>query len=183
MEMRETLLDSLVTSAPIGIAVIDRRWRISRINELAAAALGKPAAELVGQDLWASATALQGTPYEAPCREAMTSGAPARFEAADGDDVRWEVRITPAEDGLVLWWLDASARAGVAAKTLRLRALAHDLRTPLTVIGLNAELLAAMAARRGDTGEQQKAEAVSRAAQQLHDVAQTLSATLREGTT
>ena len=183
-DARDKLLDSLFQSAPLGIAVLDRDWRITRINELAAGILGSRPEELEGQDLWAGAPKLAGTAYEAPCRKAMKERAAQRFdEPADGSAARYEIQVTPTKEGVALWWFDAGERARVAEKTLRLRALAHDLRTPLTVIGLNAELLAAMAERRGDAGERQKCEAVRRAAQQLSEIAQQLSATLREGTT
>jgi PAS domain S-box-containing protein len=182
-DARDQLLDSLLQNAPLGIAVLDRDWRIARINASAAEILGGRPEDLVGQSLWDGAPKLAGTAYEQPCRTAMDEHAAQRFEEPASGPTRWEVHVTPAKEGLALWWFDLSERARVEDKTLRLRALAHDLRTPLTVIGLNAELLAATAARRGDDADRQKAEAVGRAAQQLSELAQHFSTTLREGTT
>ncbi len=176
-EARDELVDSLLEGAPLAVAVVDRNWCVTRVNGLAAGILGKRPADLLGHDLWAAA-GLKGTAYEEPCRTAAAHGAAGTFE----DGSQHEVHVTPAGGGLVLWWLDVSGRRRQAERTLRLRELAHDLRTPLTVIGLNAELLAALAARRGDAAEQQKAEAVERAAEQLAEIARQLSATLREGT-
>jgi PAS domain S-box-containing protein len=180
-DTKPKLLDSLLDGAPLGIAVLDRDWRITHVNALAAGILGARPEALLGEDVWEGAPRLKGTAGEAPCRKALAEGTPASFAQTAGT-ATYEVRVTPTKDGLALWWLDVGERARTAERTLRLRALAHDLRTPLTVIGLNAELLSGLAARRGDAGERQKADAVGRAAQQLSDVAQQLSDTLREGT-
>ncbi len=67
------LLDTLLSSAPVGFAFIDRDRRFARVNPAMAAIAGLPATDFVGHDVAAAAPALW-TQLETGYRSALESG-------------------------------------------------------------------------------------------------------------
>ncbi len=138
-----------------GFGLIDRDWRIVRMNAAGLQLVQRSRAEVVGQDHWEAFPQAVGTDIERMCRQVY---AERRAGSADyayplpGGGTRWmEVRAFPAMDGgLAVFFRDVTARRE-AEERLRLEAhrkdeflamLAHELRNPLAPISAAADLLA-----------------------------------------
>ncbi len=138
-----------------GFALVDRDWKVQRMNATGLQLIVRSEHEVVGRNHWAAFPEAVGSEVERILRAAMASGAPGVVEYAyplpDGEP-RWlEVRAYPAMDGgLAVFFRDITKRRQ-AQEQLRLEAqrkdeflamLAHELRNPLAPIGAAAELLA-----------------------------------------
>jgi PAS domain S-box-containing protein len=154
------LLDALFAAAPIGLASWDREFRYVRLNAAMAdfnglpveAHLGRPVAEVLPA-LWPAVEALWRRVLETgePLVDVEVSGETPR---APGVRRHWLASYYPVRApaggpviGLGGVVVEVTARkAAEAEREALLGVLAHDLKTPLTVVKANADLLEHFAA-------------------------------------
>ncbi|MFK3737911.1 hybrid sensor histidine kinase/response regulator [Massilia sp. TN1-12] len=138
-----------------GFGLIDRDWRVVRMNNAGLQLVQRSRAEVVGHNHWDVFPAAIGTEIERMCRqvyaERRAGSVDYGYPLPEGG-TRWmEVRAFPAMDGgLAVFFRDVTARHE-AEDRLRLEAhrkdeflamLAHELRNPLAPISAAADLLA-----------------------------------------
>lgn len=166
----ETLLESLYSTAPVGLCVVDRQLRYRHLNERLAAINGRPVEEHIGRrkrDVLPPALAGQMEPLY---RRVFDSGEPlydhelaAPSPAGPGHTRHWLLSLHPLRqpDGAVyavntvvqeiserkaaeeaLRTALGEARAAIAAKARFFAAASHDLRQPVQTLFLFAHALA-----------------------------------------
>ncbi len=103
----------VVESMSTAFGAVDRKWQLTYVNAEAVRILGMSRAELVGGQLWELFPALIGSEFETVYRAAM-GGRPGTVEAYYPAPLNawYEVRATPAPDGMSLYFLDVTARRG-----------------------------------------------------------------------
>jgi PAS domain S-box-containing protein len=105
-------LQRVLSSITDGFYALDAEWRFVAINPLAAIHFGRPAADLIGRNLWD----LAGTPEDNPLHrryvEAAVSGEPLHFETQSlvNPGTWWELHLQPVEDGLEVYFRDITER-------------------------------------------------------------------------
>ncbi len=113
-EQSQHRVEQILESITDAFFSIDRTWRITRINQRAAAVFGKPPEELVGRTLWDIAA--QSVPEtEAQYRKAMTQRIVVHH---DGPSIlaagKWfEKHIYPTDEGLAIYFRDITERKQV----------------------------------------------------------------------
>jgi PAS domain S-box-containing protein len=163
-EQAETLalLDSLLSTAPIGLAFVDRWLRYVRVNRMLADMNGKPLEEMLGHTLREVLPAGSSASLEPLVRQVFETGEPLRERevavatAADEGRVHhYLLSIYPVRDtrGSVRWVgtvvVDITERQRTEAELRRaaefrerfLGIVSHDLRNPLNAILLSANAL------------------------------------------
>jgi two-component system phosphate regulon sensor histidine kinase PhoR len=128
-----------------GLVVISPELRITRSNGAAREMLGR---ELEGRSLVEATVSLE---IEAAAREHLAAGAPMELEIGLERDRRLAVRLQRlGTEGSLMVLRDISELVRLRRiRTEFVENLSHELRTPVTAIGLLAELLAAETAAPG----------------------------------
>ncbi|MGY1838417.1 MULTISPECIES: SpoIIE family protein phosphatase [unclassified Modestobacter] len=141
-------LAQLVESMAVGFIAMDTDWVMTHVNAEAERVLGTPAGQLLGRALWEAFPAAVGTEFEDRYRRAADTGQPVTFEAYYPEplDIRVEVRAVPSAEGMVLYFLDITARH--RAQELSERAVERERLLSRITEELSATLDAAEAARR-----------------------------------
>gem|GEM_PF-2735609 len=86
---------------------LDKDFRFTYVNAHAANVLQRPAAELLGRDLWKEFPKARGTPVESACRRALEQGVPVHIQNFYKPFGKWfDVYVYPAPDGLSLFYSD-----------------------------------------------------------------------------
>jgi PAS domain S-box-containing protein len=137
-----------------GFALLDRHWRIVRMNAEGLRLTQQTAPGVMGRNHWELWPDLIGTQVEQLYREVMASRQAAvidiPYRLPDGQPIWMEVRAYPSPDGgLALFFrniterkhTEQALREGDQRKDEFLAMLAHELRNPLAPIGAAAELL------------------------------------------
>jgi PAS domain S-box-containing protein len=138
-------LQSVLASITEGHYALDAGWRFVAANEVAERHFGKPAEELLGQDIWSLTRTPPDSIFRQRFEEARETGRPVRFD--NPSVVRpgyWaELHLYPRSDGVLdVYFSDVSARKQ-AEEALReadrrkdefLGMLSHELRNPLSPI-------------------------------------------------
>ncbi|WP_308469945.1 SpoIIE family protein phosphatase [Kineococcus rubinsiae] len=147
---------------------LDREWRFTYVNAEAERLLGRPAAELLGGDVWALFPAALGSDFETHYRAVAAGGEPGSFEAYYPPplDAWYEVRAWPDPDGVSVYFLDVTARRRAQAEAEAAREAAE---------AASAELEAALQRARAN---QDAAEATAQRLQLLARVSEDLTSTL-----
>ncbi|HYO65100.1 MAG TPA: PAS domain-containing sensor histidine kinase, partial [Archangium sp.] len=163
-EQAETLalLDSLLSTAPIGLAFVDRGLRYVRVNRMLADMNGKPLEEMLGHTVREVLPAESSAALEPLLRQVFETGEPLRERevaiatAVDESRVHhYLLSIYPVRDirGTVRWVgtvvVDITERQRTEEELRRaaefrerfLGIVSHDLRNPLNAILLSANAL------------------------------------------
>jgi light-regulated signal transduction histidine kinase (bacteriophytochrome) len=107
-------LESILSSISDGFFVLDRSWRVTYLNPVAAstfAAMGPEGSDLLGRSLWSRFPDLENGDLHANCRRAMDQRVQANFEVYfQSIDAHLEFHTYPWEDGVSVYFQDVSAR-------------------------------------------------------------------------
>ena len=134
---------------------LDENWRFTYVNSRALEMAGRPASEMLGEEIWSVFPNIVGTELEATFRRARSEGKPIELERFYPEMDRWYVLQTyPSESGLSVFSKDISERKRVERElTIHLsqQAVVAEL-GELAVSGIAFRELAEMAtARLSDT--------------------------------
>ncbi|SFG87513.1 PAS domain S-box-containing protein [Duganella sp. CF458] len=104
-----------------GFVLLDRNFRILRINDEALRIDGRPRGELIGRMHWEAWPGSEQLPIAEAYRKAMRERSTATVEQLvhrDGSDIWIEARVFPVEDGLAVFFRDITVRK-LAERTVR----------------------------------------------------------------
>ncbi|MGD0732884.1 MAG: PAS domain-containing protein [Terracidiphilus sp.] len=106
-------LHQVFTATTDAVAVLDREWRITFLNDKAKAFLA-PFGDIVGKNHWETfpASVFKGSPYLEHYYRAMDEGVPAEFEIYYPAPLNawFQIIVRPAPDGIVLFFRDVTHR-------------------------------------------------------------------------
>ena len=104
-------LNGALEQMPHGFYLLDRDWRITFINPVAAALLRKPRDHLLGVRIWDALAATSREHLEPVFQEALTQQAPRHCEFyLDTMDTWFESHVYPSADGLGVYFQTISER-------------------------------------------------------------------------
>ena len=93
---------------------LDRQWRITYVNKVAAEILQRSTEELLSQNIWEVFPAILGSKFEQECRKAVAQQVSVSFEELYPKLSRWfEVRVFPSYAGLSVFLHDITRRKAV----------------------------------------------------------------------
>lgn len=94
-----------------GFVAMDREFRFTYVNRVAAELTQRPPSMLIGQSHWEIFPTLVGTQLEAEYRRVLETGAPVHFEFHIALVDLWlEVHAYPSSEGLAVFFRDVSRR-------------------------------------------------------------------------
>lgn len=94
-----------------GFVRVDRQWHYRMVNRKAAQWLGRPARELIGQNMWHQFPEGQGHRFETLYRDALATGKACSVEMHFPPWDRWfENRVQPDDKGLSIFFTDITDR-------------------------------------------------------------------------
>ncbi len=119
-------LNDILTSLGDGLMAVDRQWSLIYVNEAATRVAGRPAEELVGQNLWKTWPALLGTPVEEVYRRAMDERIPGQVRTRGVvHTARWfDISVYPSSEGITIYYIDKTDQ--VEADEARARLLEEN---------------------------------------------------------
>ena len=104
----------LLESMTDGFFTLNRQWRFTCINQVAAEILQRNPEELLSQNIWEVFPEMVGSPLEQECRKAVTQQVSVSIEELYPKARRWfEVRIFPSYAGLSVFLHDITRRKAV----------------------------------------------------------------------
>ncbi len=104
-----------------GFYTLDRAWRVTFLNDRAAAVFPAPRDEVLGADFWALFPEAVGSDFETNKRRAMEHGEHRSFESYYPPFDTWfEERDYPSKDGITVLFTDISVRKRAEAERDRL---------------------------------------------------------------
>jgi light-regulated signal transduction histidine kinase (bacteriophytochrome) len=119
-------LENIVNSISDGFFVLDRDWRVTWLNPVAAAffaRLHSTGEDLLGRSLWSRIPAVRGGEFEAQCRRAMSDRLHVTFECFfEPIDTHLEIHAYPWDEGLSVLFQDVTARKLADAKRDQMQA-------------------------------------------------------------
>jgi PAS domain S-box-containing protein len=157
LERAERYSRSILESISDGFVAVDRAWRFTYVNRVAAGILGTEPDDLLGRVVCVAFPGVVGSVFEPVMRRAMDHGQPGRQVAYYADHGRWyEAAVYPYADGISVLLRDVTdqrlaeqrlqqseARQQLAMRAGRLAAWEYDAATGRnTWDGRMAELLA-----------------------------------------
>ncbi len=122
-------LNQMLEATTDGVLSVDRRWRITYLNERARTSIAQDG-DITGQDLWEAFPRLvyEGSPFVEHYPRAMYEQIPADFDAYYPQplDIWIEIHVRPTHEGIVIFFRDVTLQKQEAAARLttitRLRA-------------------------------------------------------------
>lgn len=164
-------LRSILESITDAFFALDTEWRFTYINgeaaRLAVRLAGLDARTLLGKVYWDAVPGVRGGAIERELREAMATQRPTRFEVEYAG--AWiDVHVFPSPRGIGVFFRDVSEGKRTEARLEAMRrslatndklaslgslvsGVAHEVRTPLTIIATNAHLLELTLAKAAST--------------------------------
>jgi len=107
-------LESILNSISDGFFVLDRTWRVTYLNPVAAstfAAMAPAGSDLLGRSFFSRFPQLVNSPLHINCKQAMEERSKVRFETFYASlDRHFEFHAYPWEDGISIYFQDVSAR-------------------------------------------------------------------------
>lgn len=128
------LLDQLASA----VALVDADWRIRYVSGPAAQVMARPAAELLGQDLWELFPGAEGTEQQQCVRRAMLGHTTQRTEWHSTELDLWVALLAvPCGAGLLLLLDDVTEQRASARRAARLVELGEALARAVTPSDIN----------------------------------------------
>jgi PAS domain S-box-containing protein len=116
--------EQILRSISDAFVSFDRDWRYNYVNDRAAALLGQPRDQLLGQRVWDVFPEAVGSEAYRQLHAAMVERQPTSLEEFYPFLNRWlETRAYPFEDGLAVFFTDITARKGAEEAQARLAAI------------------------------------------------------------
>jgi signal transduction histidine kinase len=107
-------LESILNSISDGFFVLDRTWRVTYLNPVAAstfAAMAPAGSDLLGRPFFSRFPQLIDSPLHTNCKRAMEERSKVRFDIFYASlDHHFEFHAYPWEDGISVYFQDVSAR-------------------------------------------------------------------------
>jgi adenylate cyclase len=104
----------LLESMTDAFFALDRQWRITYVNKVAAEILQRSSEELLSQNIWEVFPEILGSKFEQECRQAVAQQVSVNFEELSPQLNRWfEVRVFPSYAGLSVFLHDITRRKAV----------------------------------------------------------------------
>ena len=102
---------NILSSITDAFFALDKDWRFTYLNATAEKLLRRPAADLLGRDLWEEFPETRETIFEASYRKAVAEQVPVEFEEFYPPLQTWfEVHAYPYEGGLSVYFRDVTER-------------------------------------------------------------------------
>jgi PAS domain S-box-containing protein len=109
-EQSETRLRDVLESMSEGYITFDRAWRVQYVNPRGELMLGRPAAELIGRDIWEAFPQARSVAALGRLRDAMERRVAVEFDDEYTPAGRWfEVRAYPTDEGMAVFFRDVTA--------------------------------------------------------------------------
>ena len=125
-----------------GFLAFDREWRFTYVNREGARALGRPAAELVGRNLWEEFPELAETSFGRLYRRAAEEGVPlSQEDYYPPFDAWFDVRAYPGPNGLTIYFTDITRRRHAEEMRQRLSAIVESSSDAILSATLGRELM------------------------------------------
>lgn len=137
-EAAQQQVAQILESITDGFLAFDRNWHFTYANQAGALALGRPAEQLLGTQLWTEFPELAATSFGQLYQRAMAEGQPLELEDFYAPFNAWfAVRAYPSAAGLTLYFRDVTARRetemALRESEARFRALFESAPLGLTV--------------------------------------------------
>ncbi|MEO6525638.1 MAG: PAS domain-containing protein [Gemmatimonadaceae bacterium] len=111
----------ILESITEAFVAMDRDWRYTYVNDLAAKTIGETREALLGQHVWNRKNPMTGTEVQAHLERAMSDRVPVHFECLVQTTGRWfESHVFPTKEGLSVYTTDITERRRVE-ESLRTR--------------------------------------------------------------
>jgi diguanylate cyclase (GGDEF)-like protein/PAS domain S-box-containing protein len=111
LQQSNAQLNMVLESIGDGFFAVDRGWRITYANEIAATAFSLNRDTLIGTRLWSALPDISNTPFLSYYQRAMDHGEQASFESYDAARKSWsEVRLYPHADGISVFFHDITRK-------------------------------------------------------------------------
>lgn len=163
-EAAQERLTSILDQLTDGLMIFDQEWRYRYINPQAVPFAGKPSEELLGKSVWEEFPSLVGSTLYQQYHHAVAAQEPVAFRMFSPLLGHWfDVRAYPILDGLVAYFRQISelvrveeekrqlletaqqayseAEVALSIRNTFLSSISHDLKTPLTAIKANMQLV------------------------------------------
>ena len=163
-EAAQKRLTNVLDSLTDGFMIFDTEWHYRYINPQAEPFAGKPKEDLLGQVVWEAFPNLIGSTFYQQYQYAMTEQEPVAFRIFSALLDNWfDVRAYPIPDGLVVYFRQVTeqvqaeqerthllettqqahyeAEAALSVRNTFLSSVSHDLKTPLSAIKANLQLV------------------------------------------
>ncbi len=125
----------LAESIRDGFFELDRDWRFTYMNQLAANNAGFAPHELIGKNIWETFPYILATSHERYYRQVMEQRQPANFEIADAFTDQWYgIRVYPSQTGISIFWVDISEHKRAEALLQQSLVEAEEGRQMLTAL-------------------------------------------------
>ncbi|HEV7298216.1 MAG TPA: ATP-binding protein [Tepidisphaeraceae bacterium] len=130
-QQRDTAVRDIMEHTTDAIAVFDRDWRFVTANERAMVMLRRSAEALAAGTFWTLFPQTVGSELQQRLTRAMETQAPDRFETYfAGLDLWAEVQVSPAPEGLTLFFNDTTAAHATARQRAVMAAINEAARSP-----------------------------------------------------
>ncbi|WP_052351795.1 ATP-binding protein [Deinococcus pimensis] len=125
-------LRALLEGLPDAFLALDAHWRVVYANGNAIRFAARPAAEVIGANLWALYPEILGTIFEERAQLVMRERLVTEFEAYFSPRASWiGVRAFPYQDGVAVHFRDVTARHGQERRARALQDITTALMRPL----------------------------------------------------
>jgi signal transduction histidine kinase len=150
---KQTLrLENIVNSISDGFLVLDRGWRITYFNNVAAETflrLARNTADLIGRQIWSEFPELTGTEIHRRYRHAMEANEAQTFETYYSSIDSWfEIHAYPSPEGLSVYFQDITQRKRAQQERDRLLEAERSARQELEIRSQEVQELNAHLERR-----------------------------------
>ena len=104
-------LEAVLTGMTDGLCIVDRKWRLTYLNEQGARVLGLPAEGLLGRGIWELFPPAETSAFGLACHQAVDTGLPVHVtDHLTAPQEKWvESHCYPSVEGLSIYFRDITA--------------------------------------------------------------------------
>lgn len=151
--LAEQRLSAVLASVDDHLFSLDREWRYVYANDRAAAFVGRPKEEILGQRLWDLFPDAVGNPFYEEAHRAVALRQPARFEVFYAPVGRWfENYVYPTYEGVTVFSADVTWRKRAEGLLDRYRLLSERTRDIVIFLRPDGRIVEANEAAEGAYG-------------------------------